>query len=30
VDGVSYEIDLSVENGEALCKEFERYLQAGR
>lgn len=30
LDGVSYEIDLSEENAEALRGEFERYVQAGR
>lgn len=29
LDGVSYEIDLSEENAEALRAEFERYLKAG-
>ncbi|GHG08899.1 MULTISPECIES: histone-like nucleoid-structuring protein Lsr2 [Amycolatopsis] len=30
LDGVSYEIDLSEENAEALRGEFARYVQAGR
>jgi hypothetical protein len=30
LDGVSYEIDLSAENAEALRGEFERYMQAAR
>ncbi|MFB9684835.1 histone-like nucleoid-structuring protein Lsr2 [Amycolatopsis plumensis] len=30
LDGVSYEIDLSAENAEALRGEFERFVQAAR